>query len=287
MTHIYRRRFRVRGYEMSATGYIHDSVFLNYVQQAAFEASADAGYDTRRYDAMGTLWVIRKQTIAFLTPLTFGDSVEVTTWVSGTRRVHCYREYELRRVSDERLVALAQADWIYVDAATLFPRRIPSQAIAAFQPNGVAALDSTPPLELAQDVDGRLFNYRHRVKSYELDNLRHVNNANYLDWLNQARFDALAEAGFALNDGSTKLQGLDLMPAPVHYEIEYFLPAVTGDQVEVYSRVVAAGATQLTWAHEIQRGEERLVAARAVVCLEDSDGGPAPLPRMLLEAMND
>jgi hypothetical protein len=29
------------------------------------------------------------------------------------------------------------------------------------------------------------------------------------------------------------------------------------------------------------------VAARAVVCLEGGDDGPAPLPRVLLEAMND
>ena len=87
MTHIYRRRFVIRGYEMSATGHVHDSVFLHYVQQAAFETSADAGYDTRRYDALGSSWVIRRQTIAYLASLTYHDTVEATTWVSDIRRV--------------------------------------------------------------------------------------------------------------------------------------------------------------------------------------------------------
>ena len=36
MARIFRRRFRVRGYKVDATGRVHDSVFLYYVQQAAF-----------------------------------------------------------------------------------------------------------------------------------------------------------------------------------------------------------------------------------------------------------
>ena len=262
MSRVYRRRFRVRGYELSATGHVHDSVFLNYVQQAAFEASADAGYDTRQYHAMGTIWVIRKQTIAYLSPLAFGDVVEVKTWVSDFRRVRSHREYELRRVPDGNLVALAQADWVYIDADSLFPRRIPPEVRERMQANGVSALDAAPPLEPAQDVIGRPFVYRHRAKSYELDNLRHVNNAHYLNWLNQARLDALRKLSDETQTGC---------PSPVRYEIEYFLPAMTGDEVQVHSQVVAVGETQLTWAHEIRRGEERLATAQAITALEEGE----------------
>jgi acyl-CoA thioester hydrolase len=285
MTRIYRRRFLVRGHEMDATGRVHDSVFLHYVQQVAYEASADAGYDIRTYNALGTVWVIRKQTIVYLASLTYNDVVEATTWVSDMRRVRSHREYELRRVSDGRPVALAQADWVYIDAATQFPRRIPREAVEAFRPNGKCALDAAPPLEPAQELEGPTFVYAHRVKSYELDNLRHVNNANYLNWLNQARLDALAEVGFPLDGNGTHLQGMGLMPSPVRYDVEYFAPAVAGDQVEVQSRIVAAGATQLTWAHEIRRDEERLVEARATICFKRGDGASVSLPALLLEAM--
>jgi acyl-CoA thioester hydrolase len=275
MTRVYRRRFRVRGYEMSASGYVHDSVFLKFVQQAAFEASADAGYDARRYNALGAIWVIRQQTIAYLAPLTYGDTVEVKTWVSDFRRVRSHREYELRRVSDERLVALARTDWVYVDATTLFPRRIDPEIIESFQPNGVSALDCAPPLESVQEIEGRSFIHQHHVKGYELDNLRHVNNANYLNWLNQARLDVLERVA------GGKWQ---VIPSPVRYEIEYFAPAVGGDRVEVHSRVVAVGATQLTWAHEIRRDQERLVEARATICLEVGKAS-VPLPAGLLEVL--
>jgi acyl-CoA thioester hydrolase len=285
MTHIYRRRFRVRGYEVGATACVHDSVFLKYVQQAAIEASADAGYDTRRYDELGTIWVIRQQTIVYLAPLLFDDVVELTTWVSDLRRVRSHREYEMRRVSDQRLVALARADWVYLDAASLFPHRISAEIDDAFRPNGISALDSAPPMEPTQAVDGRSFAYRHLVKRYELDNLRHVNNANYLNWLNHARLDALAEIGSPLDEDATQIRGLGLLPSPVRYEIEYFLPAVAGDRIEVHSRVVAAGTTQLVWAHEIRRGEERLVEARATICFEEGDGSQANLPVIVLASL--
>ena len=178
MTRIYRRRFLVRGHEMDATGRVHDSVFLHYVQQVAYEASSDAGYDIRMYNALGTVWVIRQQTIVYLAPLTYNDVVEATTWVSDMRRVRSHREYVLRRVSDERLIALTRADWVYIDTATQFPRRIPREAAEAFRPNGECALDAAPPLEQTQELNGRSFVYAHRVKSYELDNLRHANKVN-------------------------------------------------------------------------------------------------------------
>jgi acyl-CoA thioester hydrolase len=270
---------------VDGTSRVHDSVYLNYVQQAAFEASADAGYDTRRYDALGAIWVIRKQTIAYLLPLFYHDSIELTTWVSDVRRVRSHREYELRRVGDGRAVALAQADWVYIDARTLFPRRIPDEITRVFQPNSRSALDAAPPLEQAQGVEGRSFLYRHRVKSYEQDNLRHVNNANYLNWLSQARLDALADVGFPLDASGTELKGLGLLLCPVRYEIEYYIPAVVGDSIEVESRVVAASTTQLTWVHRVLRDQERLAEARATLCLEGEGCASESLPSSLLDAI--
>jgi acyl-CoA thioester hydrolase len=284
MSHVYTCRFHVRGYEVNGINRVHDRVLLDYVQQAAYEASADAGYDTRQYNMLGTVWVIRRQTLLSLAAITYGDVIEIKTWVSDFRRVRSNREYELRR-ADGRVVALAQADWVYIDASTLFPRRIPPDMVALFAPNGVSALEMAPPLEAAEAVPGCLFTYRHRVKRYELDNLRHVNNAHYLDWLGQARGDALEAVGFPPDATGIQLKGLNLTPALTRCEIEYLGPATVGDVLEVRSRVVAVGRTQLTWEHRMMRGEERLVEAKATICLEDDRDHPAPIPREVLQAL--
>jgi acyl-CoA thioester hydrolase len=287
MTRIYQRKFRVRGYEVGANNCVHDSVFLNYVQQAAFEASADAGYDTRRYDALGTIWVIRRQSIAFLAPLSYNDAIVANTWVSDVRRVRSHRETELRRLEGDSVVALARTDWVYIDAVTLFPRRISSDVIEAFEPNGQIALDKAPPMETLRPVAGRQFVAQHRAKRYELDNLQHVNNANYLNWLYQARADALADVGFPFDASSTQLVGLGLTPSPIRYEIEYFQPVTGGQRVELCSQVIGVGETQLHWRHEIRRGETRLVEAGATICLTDKTGNGVSLPADVLAALLD
>lgn len=262
---IYRRRFRVRAYEVGVDGRVRDSVYLSYCQQAAFEASADAGYDMNRYEHLGTIWIIRDQTIVYLEPLKDGDEVEVKTWVSDFRRVRSHREYALRRLNDGAQVALARADWVYLDRTRLFPKRISSQMAQAFGANGVSALDSAPPLEPARQVDRGSFVYRHRAKGYEQDDLSHVNNANYLNWLDQARREAWVELGLA---------PADLNVLPVWYEIEYLAPAVEGDEVEVHSRIVSVGATQFSWEHRVLRAGRRLANARATLqsCSEKSIG---------------
>jgi acyl-CoA thioester hydrolase len=289
MTHVYCRSFCVRGYEIGATYRIHDRVMFNYIQQAAFEASADAGYDTRRYDQLGATWVIRKQRLAWLAPVTFGDVVKVRTWVSDVSRVRSHREYELTRDTDQSPVGLAQADWVYIDARTLFPRRIPPEMMERFQPNGVNALDGAPPLEPAERVEGKVYLYHHRVKYYETDNLRHVNNANYINWLGQARLDALAAASASLELEPTGLHspGSGLFPYPIRCEIEYFVPAVAGDQVEVTSRVVSVGESQVTWQQQVQQDGEKLAEARVTVCYEDLDRQPVTVPDPLLAALID
>jgi acyl-CoA thioester hydrolase len=253
---VYRRRFRVRAYELGANGRVRDSVYLNYLQQAAVEASADVGYDLSRYDQLGTVWIIRDQSIVYLEPLHGEDEIEVKTWVSDFRRVRSHREYELRRVSDGVPVALARTDWVYLDRARLFPRRISAQAMQDFGANGLSALEAAPPLETAREIDLGPFVYRHWVPWHEQDDLSHVNNANYLNWLNQARRQALTELGLSPDD---------LNIAPLRYEIGYLRPAVEGDQVKISSRIVSVGQTQFTWQHEISRDGDRLVNARATL----------------------
>jgi acyl-CoA thioesterase FadM len=65
--------------------------------------------------------VIRQQTIAYLAPRFYDDIIGLTTWVFDFCRIRSHREYELCRVSDRVVAALARADWVYIDAATLFP----------------------------------------------------------------------------------------------------------------------------------------------------------------------
>jgi hypothetical protein len=52
----------------------------------------------------------------------YGDEIEATTWIADFRRVRSRRDYVVH--AGERRVAHASTDWVFVDGATLRPRRI-------------------------------------------------------------------------------------------------------------------------------------------------------------------
>src|SRR5512146_708183 len=139
-THV--RTFRVRYYECDAYGHVNNANYLRYMQEAAFDATAAAGYDFHRYEEMGCAWLTRETDIEYLRPLRYGDSVEVKTWVHSFQHVRSRRLYELRRAGEAELMARAYTDWAVVDKITNRPTPIPKEMLAAFFPEGYAA---TPP----------------------------------------------------------------------------------------------------------------------------------------------
>ena len=105
LTHF--RTFRVRHYECDPDRYLRDANYLRYMQEAAFDATAAAGYDMARYEAMGRTWLARETDIEFVRSLRYGEAGEVKTWVADFRRVRSRRAYEFRLVGSDELVARA------------------------------------------------------------------------------------------------------------------------------------------------------------------------------------
>ncbi len=140
----------------------------------------------------------------------------------------------------------------------------------------------------------RRFITRVRVRSYELDMLGHVNNAVFLNWLEQARLEAFERIGWSLE----ALIARRWMTHVVRIEIDYRREVRFGDEVVVLTRVEGIGRTSLTLAHSLERaapgagarsGEGRARAedgsepevvaeARVVVVWLGQDGRPTPVP---------
>ncbi|MGH7455881.1 MAG: acyl-CoA thioesterase, partial [bacterium] len=114
----YIRRFRVRHYELDSFSHVNNAVYANYMQEAAIEASTEAGYSPAWYREHGTGWVIRQLSIRYHFQAAYGDELVVTTWVSDVRRVTSNREYDIARASDGAQVARARVNWVYIDLKT-------------------------------------------------------------------------------------------------------------------------------------------------------------------------
>jgi len=274
----YTRRFRVRHYELDSFGHVNNAVYVNYMQEAAIEASADAGFGPEWYRARGTSWVIRKLSIRYLLPAHYRDELEVRTWISEARRATCTREYEITRTGDGARIARARVGWVYLDSRNGRLTRLPAEIQERFAPTDEPPEELGIRMQKARRTDDEAFRYRtrRRVQTFELDTLQHVNHAVYLNWIEQAYFDALRTAGHAVErtrrEGWLALQG--------GHDIEYFEPAFDNEEIEITSWVCEVGRVRGAWTHEVRSiDRDRLLAREySLGIFVNEDGRPVNAP---------
>ena len=153
----------------------------------------------------------------------------------GFRRVMARRRTEVR-AADGSLSALVVNDWVMTDVRRAAPARVPPESPAssawraeAFEPIKVA-LPATPPDAPQLPVVAR---------AHEIDPMHHVNNAAYLDWLDEA-IETTDPSGAAA-----------LATLPRTYRAEYFLPVERGVPHVASAWPLEDGG----WAYRLVRGD--------------------------------
>jgi len=61
-----------------------------------------------------------------------GDEILIRTWIADMERMSSLRKYEIVRSSDDRVCALAETRWVFVDLSTLKLTQIPQEIRDAF-----------------------------------------------------------------------------------------------------------------------------------------------------------
>src|SRR5262245_34809508 len=98
---VHATHFAVRIYDVDVFCSLRSTVLLLFLWQTASNASTAIGYVIDCYEREGTLWIIRRTQIEYLTAAVYGDALEIRTAVTDIRRVRSQRQYEVRRERDE------------------------------------------------------------------------------------------------------------------------------------------------------------------------------------------
>jgi acyl-CoA thioester hydrolase len=258
MTLRFTRRFRVRHYELDVSGQVNDVTLVRYMQEAAIEASTDLGFSPDWYRQHNVGWVVRRLSVRSLAPLTYGDDVEVNTWISEMRGVRSTREYDLTLARSGARVARGRAEWVYMDVPTGQPIRIPDEWAAALATTGELEDLGVRLKEPRQTKDAYRYTSRRCVQYHELDTVQHVNHAVYLLWAGQAYFDALRAAGHPAKDTHSE-EGMALRAS---HEVQYFASARDNENIEIVSWVCEMNEVGVAWTHEIYNVDTRKLLAR-------------------------
>ncbi|GAB4526392.1 MAG: hypothetical protein Kow0063_00590 [Anaerolineae bacterium] len=277
----YTRTFRVRYYECDIYGHVNHTNYLRYMQEAAFDASAAAGYDLARYEAIGRFWLVRETDLEIMHALRYGDSVQVKTWVADFRRVRSRRMYELRLADAGDLVAQGYTDWAFLDSATGRPAPIPPEVVEAFFPEGPPGMSRarfpSPPSPPAG-----IFRLRRSVEWGDIDGARHVNNAVYLAYMQDCGVQALAAHGWPLS----RMQAEGVAIVAWRHHIEYREPARLGDELELSTWLSDVGQDCAIRHYIVTRIGDGTLLARGrsfLRCIDIEAEQPTPIPDTLLE----
>jgi acyl-CoA thioester hydrolase len=247
-------RYRVQLYDVNAFGELHTAGFLRFMQQTASDASAAVGFGVDWYAERGTIWLIRRTLLECVAPVMYRDELAVHTWVSDIRRVRSQREYELRRIGDDQLIARGWSDWVYIDTVRGKPVRAPEEMQRGLMPDGVTARPRPPGKP--SEPPARSFCRARRVEFNAIDSVAHVNNAFYANYLEQDLWDGLAAHGWQLDPlapgDRPRLRQLD---------IEYFEAALYGDELRGLVWIADVRRDGFRAEHELQRDGRRLLHA--------------------------
>lgn len=125
-------------------------------------------------------------------------------------------------------------------------------------------------------MDSRISRTTLRVRGYHLDGYGHVNNARYLEFLEEGRwgyFDDRPEV-------ARRLQRGDVAFVAVNLNIDYREAAVAGDDLEVLTRLAELGTRSARMRQEIRRVRDGALVSDATltfVLLDVADNRAIPI----------
>jgi acyl-CoA thioesterase FadM len=235
--------YRVRFDECGQDGLVRTSTLLRYAQDVAWIHSERLGFDRRWYADRGLAWLVRAAELDVLRPIPLGTVLEVTTRVIGFRKVWARRRTEAR-LADGTLAAWGHTDWVMTDErglATRVPDEFPGRFAVppgSFRP-GRVRLPEVPPGATRNACAAR---------PQDIDPMAHVNNAAYLDYLEETLLAAGPGAARAV------------AALPRRLRLEHLEPVALGDRLVGEAWPLAIDDDGGGWAWRLTDGGGRELA---------------------------
>jgi acyl-CoA thioesterase FadM len=230
--------YRVRFDEAGPDGLLRASGYLRFAQDLAWLHSESGGFGREWYAERGLTWLVRAIELDIVGEFVYGAQLTVSTEVIGFRRVWARRRSEFMEHGSERKVATAITDWVLLNERAR-PVRPPAEILDAFTP---VEADFTPLRIPAVDPATDAARVEFGARRSELDPMAHVNNAVYIDYLDEL---------YSATSNSLSL------PAPRRYRAEFLASAEHG------ATLVGRGWPDgQGWSYLLEEAERPLLRAR-------------------------
>lgn len=115
--------------DIDVMGHVNNVVYVNWVQEVA-----EAHWTTKAtpQQQKETFWVVLRHEIDYIKPAFLEDTVTGFTWVEPAEGPKTTRHVELKRKSDNQLLAKARTVWVAINPSTGRPTRLDDDLMNIF-----------------------------------------------------------------------------------------------------------------------------------------------------------
>lgn len=236
--------FTVRAHDLDSSGSTSPSGLCRILECTRWYSITTGGI-MGKYVQLG---VVRAQHLEILKQVTFGHKIEVATWVSRIGGTSFDFSSTIKSREDESIIARSSVTFVAMDGM-----RKPSQVNKGLHELLVDE-DAVAVPRIHRDLDKDAWSETFKIRKSDLDLLGHMNQARYIDYIEDARFSCGRHKGYRINRENADKK--------IHrFTISYEDQGRVGDLLRIYTWAVHDSSNQL--AFEIRREADHRTITRA------------------------
>ncbi|XP_072980644.1 palmitoyl-acyl carrier protein thioesterase, chloroplastic-like [Typha angustifolia] len=199
---VFRQNFSIRSYEIGADRTASIETLMNHLQETALNHVRSAGLlgdgfgATPEMSKRNLIWVVSKMQVLVEHYPSWGDFVEVDTWVGPSGKNGMRRDWHIRDYSSGQTILKATSMWVMMNKLTRKLAKMPEEVRAEIGPyfmehSAILEEDSRKLPKLLSKLGKKLDSdsTAHYVRKgltprwSDLDVNQHVNNVKYIGWI--------------------------------------------------------------------------------------------------------
>lgn len=176
---MYEMKHRVRYSEISPNKHVNIEQIVKYFQDCSTFDSEQIGQGLDYLEESGHVWLLAAWQVEVLRYPVMGEEIIIATWPYRTKGILAYRNFEIRDLNGNRLVA-ANSIWFYMNLRTGIPKKIEEEDVKAYGKGEPLPIKEKSRKIKIPDIEGQYME-DFSVKKADLDTNGHVNNARYIE----------------------------------------------------------------------------------------------------------
>lgn len=190
----FEKEFELRYFEMDRNGLASPVAILTLLEETASDHCLSIGYGLPFLFSQDIGWLLLSGYMQMERYPALKEKITIKTWLSLYKNIRGYRE-NIIYDAQGNIIGRAKGQWLFYNIAKRRPVPIYEeiQNQWSFHPEVSVDHDILSPLNISESVD---YSSRFKVRRFDLDSNKHVNNLRYLQWLLETIPDEIMDNSF-------------------------------------------------------------------------------------------